>query len=253
MSIDPEFQAPEAKGGRRGGGFHFVEILLIAAILAVLVALLLPATRNGGGLAAKRAQCTNNMKQILLGLHNYHDTYGTFPPPWTTDARGRRLHSWRTLLLPFVEKEALSKTIDLTRPWDDPANASAMKTIPDIYRCWSSNAPAGFTPYLAIVGPRNAFRPDGSRTLDDFVDGASITVMLVDAGPASAVPWMAPRDGDEALFLGFNESTQLDHPTGMQVGFADGFVRNIRAGVPDKIRRAILTIDGHDTVAGEAF
>ena len=96
-------------------------LLIITAILAVAVALFLPTVRTARE-AARRSSCSNNLKQIGIALQNYADTYGSLPPAYSVDANGNRLHSWRTLILPFLEANPLYSTIDLSKPWDDPAN-----------------------------------------------------------------------------------------------------------------------------------
>ena len=87
----PEFNdaIPEPKRQRR---FTLIELLVLMAILGILIALLLPATRFSR-YAARRAQCTNNLKQIALALHNYERMYQALPPAYTVDANGRPLHS----------------------------------------------------------------------------------------------------------------------------------------------------------------
>lgn len=90
-------------------GFTLVELLVVIAIIGVLVALLLPAVQAARE-AARRTQCTNNLKQLGLGLHNHHDTYGKFPPGAASDAPPFGLSgggwgsSWKVYLLPFVEQ-----------------------------------------------------------------------------------------------------------------------------------------------------
>ena len=106
----------------------------VVGILALLIALLLPASR-GSREAARRMQCSNHLKQIALALQNYADTYGCLPPAHTVDAEGKPLHSWRTLILPFMEQKELYDQIDLSKPWDDPANEKAMKTKISYYVC----------------------------------------------------------------------------------------------------------------------
>ena len=70
----------------------------------------------------------NNLKQIALALLNYEQAHHALPPAYTVDAQGRPLHSWRTLILPYLDQESLYQTIDLSKPWNDPANAKALET-----------------------------------------------------------------------------------------------------------------------------
>src|SRR5690349_21111160 len=73
-------------------------------------------------LAAQRSSCNCNLKQIGLALHNYHDTYGSFPPAYVADAEGRPMHSWRVLILPFIDCNDLYKEYNFSEPWSSPDN-----------------------------------------------------------------------------------------------------------------------------------
>ncbi|APZ94979.1 DUF1559 domain-containing protein [Fuerstiella marisgermanici] len=95
-----------------------VKVVGLVLIGGVLLAMLLPFNR--GSEAPRRLQCKNNLKQIGLALHNYHDVYEAFPPAFTVNSDGHPLHSWRTLILPFMEQQALYDSIDLSKPWSDP-------------------------------------------------------------------------------------------------------------------------------------
>ena len=83
----------------------------------------------------------------------------------TTDATGRPLHSWRTLILPYLDQRSLYNAIDLSKPWDDPANADALSKIPSVYRCPSFAGASPLTTYVAVVGPNAYLHPQNSRTL----------------------------------------------------------------------------------------
>ena len=110
----------------RRRGFTLVELLVVIAIIGVLVSLLLPAVQQARE-AARRMQCTNNMKQLGLALHNYHDTFKTFPrTPWWYNGGGGNQSteffsgfSWRTMILPFIEQGALHDQINWSLPLTD--------------------------------------------------------------------------------------------------------------------------------------
>jgi prepilin-type N-terminal cleavage/methylation domain-containing protein len=249
---DPEFNdaipKPKPTSGRR---FTLIEVLVVLAIIAILVALLLPATRSAR-YAARRAQCTNNLKQIALALHNYEQEHNALPPAYTVDAQGRPLHSWRALILPYLEQQSLCRTIDLSKPWNDLANAKARETSLPVFQCPEAAGPTNTTTYLAIVGPSHCFIPRQPRRLAEITDGRSQTLMVIEAGEEHAVPWMAPTDADESLVMGLGPTTKLHHAGGTNADLVDGSVRFLKTSIPANVRRALMSISGNDnTVAQE--
>lgn len=145
-------------------------------------------------LAGRRARSINNLKQIGLALHNYHDTYTHFPAPALYDKSGKPLLSWRVMLLPYFEQDQLYKRFKLDEPWDSPNNKALVAEIPGVYSTAEGDAARekGLTHYQAVVGQGAAFERQKTLRLPDFTDGLSNTILVVEAG--TPVPWTKPED-----------------------------------------------------------
>src|SRR4051812_15826242 len=125
----------------RPPGFTLIEILVVIAIIGVLVALLLPAVQAARE-AARRMQCSANLRQVGIALHGYHDTHDTFPPgawewrplnqPW------KRQLAWSALILPYLEQKPLYDSLNLNAPFDSPQNTTAASTVLSVYLCPSA-------------------------------------------------------------------------------------------------------------------
>jgi type II secretory pathway pseudopilin PulG len=236
---------PRRTQSNGSGLIKVLQILVVIAIIAILIAFMLPSVRTARG-AARRTQCKNNLKLIALALRNYESAYNALPPAYTVDANGNPLHSWRTLILPYLEEKALYDKIDLTQAWDVPANADAFKTNVATYQCPELIEPGHSTTYMAIVASNSCFRPTEPRLLSEITDNHAQTLMVVEVELDHSVPWMAPRDADEAMFLAFGPESKLGHPGGTQAAFVDGTVRFLVANMEPKIRRALISIAGKE-------
>ncbi len=214
------------------------------AIIGLFLAVLLPGMRRSAPEAARRMKCSVNLKQIGLALQNYEKTYKTFPPAYTLAADGTRMHSWRTLILPFLEKADLYSKVDLSKPWDDPANEAVCRESLPVYRCPSSKTQRAQTTYMVVVSANSCLQPGKGRMLADCVDPLSDTVLVYEAEPAQSVHWMSPQDADEAMFLSSNENSKTAHTGGRTACFADGSIRFLSSQVSPKILRGFITIDG---------
>lgn len=227
-------------------GVSLLQSILVIALLLVLVAMLFPAPRRVGE-SARRAQCMNNVRQIAIGLLQYAETYEAFPPAYTVDAEGKPLHSWRTLILPFLDERSLYDQLDLTKPWDDPANAEVYKSrMITAYRCPSDKGPPNHLTYLAVVTPNSCLRRGESVRLADIKDGKSLTLLVTEMDSDHAVPWMSPVDANEASFLAIGLQSKLHHPGGVQFVLVDGAGRFLEAKSSAETRRALISIDGNE-------
>lgn len=127
-------------------GFTLIELLVVIAIIAVLIALLLPAVQQARE-AARRTQCRNNLKQIGLALHNYHDISNSLPPGWVgitngvSDIYGMNGWGWASRILPQIDQGPLYNQLNFNLKMESPTNETARLTALTAFRCPSDVAP----------------------------------------------------------------------------------------------------------------
>lgn len=169
---------------RKRAGFSLISLLVILAIIAILLGLLLPAVQKARQ-AAQRVKSLNNMKQIALGFHNYHDAQGSFPPG--VDANH---FSALVRLLPYLEQQALFQQIDLAKPLDQAPEQVRMTRVP-MFISDRDPLPAptkfGATNYLFVAGSKpelkdndGVFYLQSATKIADILDGTSNTIAVVE-------------------------------------------------------------------------
>jgi hypothetical protein len=241
--------------------------LALIVLFLVCLGLLMPAVQSARE-AAPRAQCANNLQQISLALLNYEAVNGCFPPAYIADKNGKPMHSWRVLILPYMEMKPLYDAYDFAEPWDGPKNKTLSATCVMGYICPSEpNAYASATnqtSYVAVVGRNAAWPGEKTRKLGsvDFAGGTSNTIMVVEVAN-SGIPWMEPRDllldalegtgaKSPALTVSSNHGPQedfffkYDHGCGANVVMADGSVHYLppRSLSAEHLRK-ILQVGGY--------
>jgi len=222
----------------------FGVILLVVFGMALM---LVPAVRSARE-ATRRIQCNGRLRQLALAVLSYHHHYNVFPPACTVDENGNPLHSWRTLILPFLDQQKLYEAIDLSKPWNDPVNAVANTAVFDVYRCPSTDLEATRTTYMAVVTPESVMRPIQSCKLEEIIDGISNTLLLVEVSSEKAVHWMSPVDADEQALQTQKGKTTLAHPGIRNGALVDGSVWFLRESLPSEQIHALITVDGNEAV-----
>ncbi|HVU88999.1 MAG TPA: DUF1559 domain-containing protein [Pirellulales bacterium] len=206
-----EQPADRTRGNRRSPrAFSLVELLVTIAIIGILISLLLPAVQAARA-AARRTQCTNNLKQIGLALVAYHDAQSVLPPGYITNLTPAGVETgpgwgWCSMILPQLEQTGLWSGLNMSLPIEDPSNKSARQTtMPTLlcpaneisYPAWpaevrdASGNPTrlickvAFAPYMGMMGPTDAspigdglFFRNSRLRFADIVDGASQTIAV---------------------------------------------------------------------------
>lgn len=216
----------------RSRGFTLIELLVVIAIIAILIALLLPAVQQARE-AARRSQCKNNLKQIGIALHNYHDTHGAFPPGDTlssADPGDQSGFAWAVMILPFVDQAPLYNQLNPNTPdrlslaLADATKLDLMRTSLSVYLCPSdpggplnaerlldpagSNVSVAKSNYVGSHGVARAFPGDGifdhntQRKLRDVLDGSSQTLL---AGERAAADTSGTGRSRAAVWAGVTD------------------------------------------------
>lgn len=230
--------------------------------------------------ATRNERCENNLRRIYQAFAEYADANGTYPPAFTVDAEGRKLHSWRVLLLPYLDEEELFAQIRLDEPWDGDWNKQFHAQTPNVFKCASTPESLGdktcrcaFSVVLSDGeekgnkgkdgenkesreggkggdgGVETAFRADGTSVApEDLRDGAANSVLCVER--KSPVCWMAPdAEPTASRVLAENEKPVRErvdfgswHGRGVNVLMFDGSTRFLSEKLDGGVLRLLLGI-----------
>ncbi len=194
--------SPCVRFHRHRAGFTLIELLVVIAIIAVLIALLLPAVQAARE-AARRASCVNNMKQMGLALHNFEQTYRSFPAEATGSfydvPPSAPRHGWPSRILPYLEQNAIAASMNFQVHWYDQGNTTASNAALGVFNCPSAipvSPGYEYTLYGSTSNPRQAYpganwdygNSDSISTLLQVALGVSSTAGVITASPdANAV------------------------------------------------------------------
>lgn len=201
-------------------------------------------------IAADKRESANNLKNIALAHHNFHDVYKHLSAG-IGDGQGKPLLSWRVALLPFIDQQPLYMQFDLDKPWDHPTNMKLVGKMPKTYMVPGVEAKEGMTHYRSLVGPGPMFNtmlnPVAMRgkfwapryNLATVPDGTSNTIMVVEA--AEPMIWTKPDD------LRYDAKAPLPkfgvRAEGFHVAVGDGSVRFLPSTISDATLRNAITAD----------
>ncbi|HEX6963403.1 MAG TPA: DUF1559 domain-containing protein, partial [Lacipirellula sp.] len=176
-----------------------IALFVVAALL-----LLAPAVATARN-SALRNKCILNIKQIMLALESYRSDNGAYPPAYIADAEGRPMHSWRVLILPYIDERELYEAYNFDEPWDGPNNRKLWGRMPNIYECPEVKAcrqagcppcadrPADVASYVAVVGEGTAWPGGRGRKTAELVDPSAETLVVLEYCGGTQ-PWTAPVD-----------------------------------------------------------
>jgi prepilin-type processing-associated H-X9-DG protein len=202
--------------------------------------------------AVARIESMNNLKQIALAAHSYHDKNKQFPPGGTFDEQGRGMHGWQTFLLPYVEQDHIFARVDLKLPWDHPKNSDAMRMQVRIYLSPFQDIPENAAGYALshYAGNVRVLGGGAPLTMAQITDGAGNTLLAGEAADRFR-PWGHPRnwrDPARGINKSFDGFGSPDRGGGANFVFADGSVRFLTNQTSPAVLKALSTPNGGEEV-----
>ncbi|HBJ37612.1 MAG TPA: hypothetical protein DDZ51_23220 [Planctomycetaceae bacterium] len=287
----PDFAPPEtrAAGGARGVATRgpaawqlgnsrpMVRRLVAAAVVLVLVICGSVAMVRYGSPALTsiqtnrlRVQSIRNIERIASALNAYAADHGTYPPPVIRRPDGTLMHSWRVLVLPYLDQKELFNDYDMNQPWDSPSNLELTSRMPAVYRAASSQLYGSDAAYFLITGPGTLFPPapasDPAGSFRPLSPGAvsddhGQTLLVVEASSLTSnyyPSWLEPHDLDVTLMQGVIGTSSGREMGGVNVGGAvvatvDGRSHFLSDQTSPSTVMALITVSGGEPLADDVL
>ncbi|MEM8732933.1 MAG: DUF1559 domain-containing protein [Planctomycetota bacterium] len=250
--------------------FTLIELLVVIAIIGILVAILLPAVQAARE-AARKASCKNNLHQIGIALHSYHDVHRSLPTGciewrgWNSPPTHRQF-AWSAMQLPFIEQQNLHRQINWSLPFDAPENRTAAETMIATYICPSEKVNSiskGHITYGGIFGERilhskpddGVFLYERSIRFRDITDGLTNTLVVAEDVGGPDKQWINGRNvfvvahgiNDPNAWVGDNE-IRSQHGGGAMVLFSDGRATFLSDSTDRRLLGSWITRSGGEIV-----
>jgi hypothetical protein len=235
---------------------------MVVVALSGLVCWPLGIAAEKASAARSEADCTANLAAIGAAMHQFLAKYGHFPPAFVPDARGKPAHSWRVLLLEFLEP-ALFSEYDFSTPWDSPHNRRLAAKMPGVYACPGRRGAGNSnrTSYTVIVGPESAFPGSRAVKLSEITDTSyNIPTILVAEVANMDTPWTAPAD----LLMSQmphncnsipppQPGISSSHQRGAGLLLLDGQVKRVKPTIGHYWLKCMITISGSEYYCDNAY
>lgn len=263
--------------GQANNSSPLVRRLVAATIVLILVACGAVAMVRYGAPALTsiqanriRVQSIRNIERIASALNAYAVDHGTYPPPVIRRPDGTLMHSWRVLILPYLDQQELFNEYDMSQPWDSPSNIELTSRMPAVYRSASSQAYGSEAAYFLITGPGTLFPPAPSsspagtfRPLSPraITDDPSQTLLVVEASTSTSnfyPSWLEPRDLDVTSMqglIGTSPGREIGgiHSDGAVVATIDGRSHFLSDQTPPSTVMALISVSGGEPLSDDVL